>query len=226
VQNKLYGIDKIFVVSAITSFDRRSLIEEDLINLELDFEFYISGPIPIFNLFHKLLRREYQDKYELQWIQHPNEIAATMAHLNVIQIAKTRKYKNVLIFEDDVLFHNQFVDKFNVAFQNLPEDFNVAYLITNDQTPQDDLIYNEYWKIVKGSSLACAYVINEKFYDNVLNFYSENYAVIDVFYYFNQYLHNYYSLNSPIAVPNPSSVSSITDDIKRFNNIDYSDFSM
>lgn len=221
----LNGIDKVFIISAIPSFSRREEMEKRLKFLGIEnYEFYISGPLPIYSYFYDFIKERYKNDKENEWVNSPNEIGATLAHLNVIQMSKMYGYKNVLILEDDTLLRKDFVNLFNKAFGYLPNDFKIANLIVNAQTPIDDIDVNYYWTKTKGSSLACSYVLNVDFADYILNYYKNNYLVIDVFYYFDQYINSYYTLKDPIAVPNPQERSSITNEFVLFDYIDYKTF--
>jgi GR25 family glycosyltransferase involved in LPS biosynthesis len=199
-------IDKVWVISASTSFERRKIIKNRLDELGIDFEFYISGPLPIFNTLHELLKLKFTSNVH---IQHPNEIAATLAHLNCIQISKSLGHKNILIFEDDTLIRNSFKSLLEEYFKELPDNWNVAYLVCNVQIPQLPSNNNKYWSKTTGSTLACAYIINENFYDTILNYYENNYDVIDVCYFKLQPFHNFYRSSKILAYPNPKIESSI-----------------
>lgn len=205
------NIDKVWVISASTSFERREIIKKRLKKLEIEFEFYISGPLPFFNVLHESLKLKFPNNSH---IQNPNEIAATLAHLNCIQISKQNGYNKVLILEDDTLLRNDFVSKLEECVDNLPNDWDIAYCVVNNQIPSLHQRENDFWYKTGASTLACAYIINSTYYDEILNYYENNYDVIDVCFYKKQMSGNYYSTSEILAYPNPKMISSIDPTIK------------
>lgn len=208
------NIDKIWVISASTSFERRKIIQKRLDDLGIEFEFYISGPLPFYNILHESLKLNFPENVH---IKHPNEIAATLAHLNCITISKSLGYKNILIFEDDTLIRNNFKELLIEYYKELPKEWNIAYLVCNVQIPQLHSKTNKYWNKTIGSTLACAYLINENFYDIILNYYLDKYDVIDVCYFKLQTFYNFYRSSSILAYPNPLIISSIDPKKKLIN---------
>lgn len=95
------------------------------------------------------------------------DLGVTLSHLNVIKIAKERCYKNILIFEDDFQFIvNEVVLKYNIKrFFKKSIDFKVAMLSYNclDKKDYDDVI-----SITNNSDTASGYIINHKYYDDLI----------------------------------------------------------
>lgn len=214
-------IDKIYVLSAPSSKDRRDKMSKILNEMGIPFEFYISGGIPLFEYSFNLIKEHKTDKKRLN---HYNEYSVTAAHLSVIKIAECEGYENILILEDDILFKKNWEEIITKKSSTLPDDFNIAYLCINNQTPHDDIKVNDDWILTRGSSLACSYIVNKKAYSKILDFYKNDYQVIDVFYYHWSYKNPCYCLFDYINIPDPDSTSSIDGQNKIFSNIDYETF--
>lgn len=56
------------------------------------------------------------------------EVACMISHYNVIKDAKQNNYTRILILEDDVMFAQNFMDKFFASAQKLPDDYKIWYL--------------------------------------------------------------------------------------------------
>lgn len=215
------AIDKIFIVTAAASFERQQIMKSRMESTMIPYEFYISGGIPLFEQCWDLIKENKENK---QWLDHPNEFSVTAAHLNVIKIAKDRGYENVLIFEDDVILHQDFDINLARVLKTLPDDFNIAYLVVNNQTPYDEVPINDDWILTKGSSLACGYIVSKKAYDQILDFYRDDYQVIDVFYYHWSYNNPCYVVKEYLVVPDPNTLSSITGNFYKDHTLDYTKY--
>lgn len=60
-------------------------------------------------------------------IKTPEEYGALLSHVQTIQIARKRNYKNVLIFEDSIIFHNNFNNMLH-KLEAVPHDWDIIYL--------------------------------------------------------------------------------------------------
>ena len=102
------------------------------------------------------------------------------SHLEVLKLAKTRGYKNVLIFEDDFVFLEskekveQELEKF---FTNIP-DFKVCMLAFNLHSGLVD-IKNLYITKVRKAATASGYIVNHTSYDELINLYEENLPLLE-----------------------------------------------
>ena len=47
-----------------------------------------------------------------------------MSHLNILRLSKENNYDNILMIEDDALFHSNFIGHFNKLIENL---INIDY---------------------------------------------------------------------------------------------------
>ncbi len=57
----------------------------------------------------------------------PGDIGCTLSHLNVVKLAKERGYKKYFVTEDDIEFADDFNEKFEEYFKQLPSDWDIVY---------------------------------------------------------------------------------------------------
>lgn len=57
-----------------------------------------------------------------------SEISLVLKHCQIIKDVVDKKYKSVLIFEDDALLHNDFINQFNFYKLQLPNDWDLAWV--------------------------------------------------------------------------------------------------
>lgn len=139
---------------------------------DIDMVFYI-------NLEERTDRREFIEK-ELQEYgitnyerfnahSHTNGIVGCgRSHESVLRIAKERKYKRILILEDDFTFlvpKNEFEENMN-KLKNVK--FDVCFLSYNLQEYSEVDEYDFLLKAIKSLS-ASGYIINEHYYDKLIN---------------------------------------------------------
>jgi GR25 family glycosyltransferase involved in LPS biosynthesis len=90
-----------------------------------------------------------------------------LSHQGIIRIAKEQNLKNVLIFEDDFYFKDYSLSYIEEAFQQLPNQWDIFYLGYN---PTERLIsFSENLYKINGAWCCHAYVVNNTFYDTILN---------------------------------------------------------
>jgi GR25 family glycosyltransferase involved in LPS biosynthesis len=94
---------------------------------------------------------------------HKNILACGLSHLEIIKIAKQRKLKNVLIFEDDAVLRDDFLSVFERNISSVPNDWSMLYFGGNHLGGLDK-ISDEIYRL-KYSYAAHAYVLNANIYD-------------------------------------------------------------
>lgn len=112
-------------------------------------------------------------------IEHKDgRIGCIKSHVEILKIAKERNLKNVLIFEDDVVFINSVVDN---TFEQLPNDWETCYIGANLHT---NLIkYSDNLFTIKQAFSTHAIAYNNTIFDFIINKYDnieklDNYADI------------------------------------------------
>lgn len=100
--------DRVFVINLDRRVDRLDSISSQLGLLDIEFERYSAV-----------------DQLE---INSTGIVACATSHLNVIQLAKRREYKSILVLEDDCLFNEDFLDTFDRLSKEIPDTWDMFYL--------------------------------------------------------------------------------------------------
>jgi len=108
------GIDffeKVYCINLDSRIDRWDKAQKEFEKIGIkDLVQRISGHVPNDNLLNK------------------GERGCMISHIECLKDAKKNNYKNILIFEDDVIFTNQFVEKLKLSISELPLDWDLFYL--------------------------------------------------------------------------------------------------
>ena len=115
------------------------------------------------------------------WKNTENNIKRCMTHLFILKYAKQLNLKNILILEDNIEFHENFVEYAQEALNQLPEDWDMLYFGGNHSIPpykHRDNIYR-----VERTLNSYAIAINNKAFDRTIeelsiigNLVEDNYA--------------------------------------------------
>ena len=105
-------------------------------------------------------------------------LGCSLSHLNILKEAKKRNLKNVLILEDDFQFivdNNTFWEQMNNFF-NKDIDYDVLFISYNivESKPYDDQLLK-----VLDSQTASGYLVNNKFYDKLIENFEEGYKLLE-----------------------------------------------
>lgn len=99
-----------------------------------------------------------------------------LSHYNVIKMAKQNNWNNVMILEDDVIFHKQFNYYMNQIVEELKTiEWDLFYGFKNNPNREKVEIIKEYKTInqTKGILSGHCYVVNKIIYDYILFLYEE-----------------------------------------------------
>ena len=103
----------------------------------------------------------------------------TLSHLSLYKIAKDNKYKSILIFEDDCVFHENFTEKINLYISDLKSiEWDLFYL-GGQPIGKGTNISNNLIK-VDGVYSTHAYAINDCFYETALSLNPNYIDAIDI----------------------------------------------
>lgn len=92
----------------------------------------------------------------------------TLSHLNTIFLAKYQKFKNVLIFEDDITFTDNILEELSKCIEDLKQrDWDMFILGCNPVEPFYQVTDNI--SMCGGQYMSHAYVVNHTFYDKILS---------------------------------------------------------
>jgi GR25 family glycosyltransferase involved in LPS biosynthesis len=145
------NIDHIFYINLDKREDRRELFEAELVKYGLTAERFAGVYYPA-----------------------PRSIVGCgKSHLQVLELAKLRKYKNVLIFEDDFYFTEpkQVVeDCLQQLFKTKP-NFDVCFLAQNLISGTVDETNPLFTRVTQSIS-ASGYIVNSHYYDTLIELYT------------------------------------------------------
>jgi len=154
-----------------------------------------------------------------------NYILGTMgckfSHYNIIMNAKKNNYNNILILEDDFLFCNNFIERYNEIISNIEKekiDISMLYLgfsIVRKDPYTDTSLIN--LKKLNSAHTTHAYILNKNFYDIILKEIENCHCEIDVCYAMCQKKYDIYGIY-PSLISQRTSFSDIME-----RNVNYSD---
>jgi glycosyl transferase family 25 len=150
-------IDGVFYINLDKRTDRREEIETELNRMNLPFERFSAIATPGRGI-----------------------LGCGLSHLAVYKLAKARGYKNVLILEDDFIFIITKDELYELLEKLFTEnvDFDVcmlSYLLNS----YEDCSEYPFLKKVKDAQTASAYIVNEKYYDKLIELYEWAMPLLD-----------------------------------------------
>jgi hypothetical protein len=125
----------------------------------------------------------------------------------MIKEAKRRGWKNCVIFEDDCVFEDGFVDKVKKCIDELKDTKWDLFYMGGEPGGWCDSVGDDLAKCTAGMYATHAYVINECFYDRVLSL-NHNIGIIDTI-YMAMYTNNYYMAKELLAWQDDEFVSDL-----------------
>ena len=143
-------LDGIIFINLESRKDRRECIENELK--------YLSKP-------YIRLEASYHEKGYIGWAK---------SHIRALELAKEKCWKNALIIEDDFIFTtNKFIvmEKINTILQNL-KNWNMILLTGN--CARKYTIHHPFLSRVTNSQTTSTYLINNTYYDVLLNNFRES----------------------------------------------------
>lgn len=96
------------------------------------------------------------------------------SHLNVLKLARDRKYKNILILEDDFYFvvsKEEFESNLKLFFDNV-KDYDVCMISYYANRTEEVKEYPFLLKVVEAQT-ASGYLVNERYYDSLIELYEK-----------------------------------------------------
>ncbi len=110
--------DRIFIINLKRRSDRKEKMKYKLKKAEItNYEFVeaIDGTIePCISLYNAKIKN-------MRFTEGPGAFGVLYSVLKVITYAKMKNFKNILILEDDVIFHKNFTVTFNNRIKNIPQ---------------------------------------------------------------------------------------------------------
>lgn len=96
------------------------------------------------------------------WMK-PGDLGCLKSHQNALIYARDKKWPCVMIFEDDVIFVENFNEKIKAAMKELPANWDLMWLGGNNNTPP--ISYSSKLKVLTGSWGTFGMVIRNTVYD-------------------------------------------------------------
>jgi GR25 family glycosyltransferase involved in LPS biosynthesis len=109
------------------------------------------------------------------------KMSCTFSHFEMIKEAKIRSWKNCLIFEDDCVFGEEFIDKVKICINELKNIHWDIFYMGGEPNGVCESVSVNLAKCTAGMYGTHAYAINESFYDRIINTPNMN-QVIDSLY--------------------------------------------
>lgn len=120
------------------------------------------------------------DAIRFKAFEYPGQgiVGCGYSHLGVLKMAKENQWKNVLIMEDDFEFlvsPEEFWKNITQLFESKIR-FDVCMLSYNlhEQEPVNDLVFR-----VKYAQTASAYIVNQHYYDALIELYQKNIPILE-----------------------------------------------
>ena len=177
-------IDKIYIINLKERKDRWTKCLEQLDKYNITNYQRFDAIKPNFNKINPIQYSKNNFKLDKKYII--GAFGCKLSHLKIIMEAKQKKYKRILILEDDFMLTNNFLEKFSQIINNIKShkiNVNMLYLGFSivRKNPYEDTGIDNLKKLIKGHTTH-AYILSESFYDIVIDKIRQCYCEIDICY--------------------------------------------
>lgn len=166
--------DKIYVINLKRRRDRLIFMEYKLNVLNIDYQ--IIEAVDGYSDINKQLF-DHLVKNKSVYLTSPGALGIIMTHINILNDALNMNYERILIFEDDILFHNDFYNRLD-AYKDVikSNQYPLIYLGSNQYKWNDEMLEsimtkNHYFggnkKYYTNGCFAIS--INKSYYGKILN---------------------------------------------------------
>jgi GR25 family glycosyltransferase involved in LPS biosynthesis len=224
-----YYFDQIFVISFKDDKENRKKIKEYFDKFNIDFVFFdaIEGKkdTAIVNHYNDYLTWKFSDKrtnpleksYKRKLIKSPGALGLLYTYEKILEICIHKKYKNVIIFEDDVLLDNNFVNKTISVIKQKP-DYDMIYLGASHHIWKDSKIEQlENIQIYKAPFVldgSFATIYSHKIFERFLSLIKKHNCPVDVCLRYINKKNNSYVIYPNIAIAETTKVSTISNETR------------
>lgn len=168
--------DGAFYINLESRADRMESFESQTRGMGISIPRYIAAP-------HNIIKIDEKDHFR----GDPRRIfklGGALSHTDIVRIADAKKWRSVLIFEDDCIFCEDFLEKLGESLKDLREvDWNVFYLGGDPNMKCEKLTQNlRRCPNSGGIYQNHGYAVNQNFYKRVLSWDPKTIAVIDSHY--------------------------------------------
>ncbi len=173
-------VDHTFLINLNERTDRLETVTKELNKNNIKFERFsaikpIRSEIPGKQYNHMTIGGANKEQYVI------STCGVKQSHIEIIKIAKDRKYEKILILEDDVVFAENFESVFNLVVPDLNKlDWEMLFFGVNHVKPWIPCTQN-LGKIVRAYAIH-AYIIRQELYDKLIVNTVNSGKEIDVYY--------------------------------------------
>ena len=223
-------VDKIFVISFKHETQNRKRIKAYFDRFNIDFVFFdsIDGSKDkkIIKHYNDYLTWKFNDKrtnpleksYKRKLAKSAGAFGLLYTYEKILEECISKQYKNVIIFEDDVLFDNNFVNKAISVIKHKPESdmiyFGASHHVWKDpviQKTNENIDYYEAPFVLDGSF---ATLYNKKIFKELLDLIKKHNCPIDVCLRYINKKNNSYVVYPNIAIAETTKISTISNETR------------
>lgn len=148
-------IPMIFYINLDHRTDRKELLEKELNELGLPFERFSA----------------IKDSF--------GAVGCSKSHLAVLNLAKERGYPRVMVLEDDFTFigHRNNIEQTISQIRDEAKPYDVCLVSYNSRSSKD--VPESYWKRVVNSQTTSGYIIQQHYYDTLINNVAESIPLLE-----------------------------------------------
>ena len=121
------NIDKIYVINLKKNQDSLEKFMENDKKANVEVERFDA-------VYGKELSKDHPDILKYFVKDHglnDGQIGCALSHIKIWEDAIKNNYNNIIVFEDDAIIPEDFWDRFNEAYNELPKDWKISYLDLN-----------------------------------------------------------------------------------------------
>jgi len=180
--------DRVYLINLKKETEKKLKVQKQMMQLGIDcqvfsaingyagepakkYQEYIKRPLGDLKIFSKYSYLE--KKRNTKLIESAGAVGCIFTFMEIIKDAKKNKFKNILIFEDDVIFANNFGARFDAFSKKLPSDWKILLLGASqygwksvDVLPS--LAQGFYHPRIHATKGAFALGLNESIYDELI----------------------------------------------------------
>ena len=101
-------------------------------------------------------------------------LGCTMSHIGVLEMAKAKQWKNVLVVEDDLMWYSDFDESYTTLERLVKNDYDAIVLATTRAE-----WYLNSLKLVTSRTTSC-YLVHSGYYDTLLSNFRESRDLLEV----------------------------------------------
>lgn len=206
-------LEYIYIISLNRCINRRELCikQLELLNIK-KYEIVDAVDTTVHSNTHDALYEQVTAKMDKNFIKHnfqKGALGCLLSHLKVIELAKSRNHKHILILEDDFLIINEFYNQLYDHLNNLPNGWDFVYLGKKLWHPTNTYLelhsrlnnINKYfYKPADETFASHAWLIKDTMYDILIQEYNKIDSPVDlcVMRLYNQY--NFYACRDDLFI--------------------------